>query len=181
MNFPAFCDRERNFDFAAYRSVLHQLQTTEAAFEKTIGELLKVLVLFHFRGESNLPLSSDLFKEYVTISEELKINWVSFKQEDFTKEINGNTPDEIQKYFTNNSKDYSVSEKIQLEYIMADRELVKGKINDPTKEEINDYYTRNIEDYKTIEEPKAVTTTQPTIITPTAAPRRQYPINRSKK
>jgi hypothetical protein len=167
MNFQAFTDRERNFDFAAYRSILHQLQTTEAAFEKTVGELLKVLVLFHFKGESNLPLSSELFKEYIAINEEVKINWVAFKQEDFVKTSSENSPDEIQKYFSNNTKDYAVPEKIQLEYIMADRELIKNKIDNPTQDEIKDYYTRNIEDYKIIEETKLVpitpSTTAPTV------------------
>lgn len=147
--FAVFRERDNSFNFAAYRSILYQqLQISESAFEKTIEELLKIFFVSNLRLEAQVPILSDIFQQYISDNEEIKIRWAEFNSEDYVSQCKTNSPEEIEQFFKNNIKDYQIPEKVQLEYIIADYDRLKNIVRDPTPDELTAYYEKNKENYR---------------------------------
>ncbi len=152
MNYPAF-QINGQFDMRRYQTLLSVNHMKPEDFEASItSELLdKKLKQFLF---AFLNITDQEILEYYTFAnEQVKIAFVEFKPENFTKSV---TIDEkkLAAYFEKNKERYRVPEMISVRYLEIDPKGFEGDV-EITEKEIESYYDYNANLYTQPKQVKA--------------------------
>jgi hypothetical protein len=139
---------EDGFSYERYQIVLsQQWRLSEVFFEDITADFLKINKYRKFLEDSIVANTKEVFDDYLSKNEEIKIQWVAFDPQNYLPQIQGRIKDdeELIEYYQQNASKYEILEKVQIEYIMAATQKIQDGSSVISEEAIQNYYNKNRE------------------------------------